>query len=257
MEASLIDSHCHLDRLREDPDDALEDAREAGVGAVLCVSINMENVRQVIDLARRYPRVCASVGVHPNERQGRDAELQELLSLAEDPEVVAIGETGLDYFHGKGDLEWQRERFRRHIAAAKICGKPLIVHTRDAARDTLRIMREEGAAETGGVMHCFTGDRETALDAMEMGFYISFSGIITFNSAAQLREVARQIPDSRLLVETDAPYLAPVPYRGKPNHPAYLREVAQCLAELRDCSLEEIARITTANFRALFRPRFS
>ncbi len=255
MEAGLIDSHCHLDRLEEEPDAALERAREAGVEALLCVSINMENVRQVIGLARRYPMVCASVGVHPNERQGREAELQELLSLAEEPEVVAIGETGLDYFRAGRGPEWQQERFRLHIEAARESGKPLIVHTRDAAQDTLRIMREAGAAEAGGVMHCFTGDLETAQEAMEMGFYISFSGIITFSNAAPLREVARQIPDDRLLIETDAPYLAPVPHRGKPNHPAYLREVARCLAELRGCPPEEIARITTANFRALFRCR--
>ena len=179
--------------------------------------------------------------------------MEELLALADDPEVVAIGETGLDYFHSKGDLEWQQQRFRRHIAAAKITGRPLIIHTRDAAEDTLKIMREEGAAEVGGVMHCFTGDWETAVSAMEMGFHISFSGIITFNSAAGLREVARRVPDDRLLVETDSPYLAPVPYRGKPNQPAYVREVAQCLAELRDSSLEHITQITTENFRTLFR----
>ncbi|HHS83945.1 MAG TPA: TatD family deoxyribonuclease [Gammaproteobacteria bacterium] len=253
MQPLLIDSHCHLDRLDDDPGSVLERARDAGVGTFLCVSINMENVREVIDIAHRYPDVFASVGVHPNEQHGREPELEELLALADDPEVVAIGETGLDYFHSKGDLEWQQQRFRRHIAAAKITGRPLIIHTRDAAEDTLKIMREEGAAEVGGVMHCFTGDWETAVSAMEMGFHISFSGIITFNSAAGLREVARRVPDDRLLVETDSPYLAPVPYRGKPNQPAYVREVAQCLAELRDSSLEHITQITTENFRTLFR----
>ncbi len=252
MQPLLTDSHCHLDRLDGDLDEVLSQARDAGVGSFLCVSINMENVQEVINIAHRYPQVFASVGVHPNEQQGREPELEELLALADDPEVIAIGETGLDYFHSKGDLGWQQERFRRHISAAKISGKPLIIHTRDAAEDTLRIMLEERAGEAGGVMHCFTGDWETAARAMEMGFYISFSGIITFNSATELREVARLVPDDRLLVETDSPYLAPVPYRGKPNQPAYVRQVAERLAELRETSLEEIAQTTTGNFRTLF-----
>ena len=248
----LIDSHCHLDRLDDELDGVLNRAQERGVGSFLCVSINMENVLEVIDIARRYPQVFASVGVHPNERQGQEPEMEELLALADDPNVIAIGETGLDYFHCKGDLGWQQERFRRHIIVAKRCRKPLIIHSRDAAADTLQIMAKEGAADAGGVMHCFTGDWEMAVRAMEMGFYISFSGIVTFNSAAGLREVARRIPDDRLLVETDSPYLAPVPYRGKPNQPAYVREVAMCLATLRGCSLEQIARITSDNFRTLF-----
>ncbi len=252
MPPLLTDSHCHLDRLDEDLDVVLSRARDAGVGSFLCVSINMENVQDVIGIAHRYSRVFASVGVHPNEHQGREPELDELLSLADDPEVIAIGETGLDYFHSKGDLGWQQERFRRHVSAAKIIGKPLIIHTRDAAEDTLGIMREERAAEAGGVMHCFTGNWGTAARALEMGFYISFSGIITFNSAAELREVAKRVPADRLLVETDSPYLAPVPFRGKPNQPAYVREVAERLAELRETSLEDIARTTTDNFRTLF-----
>ncbi len=252
MQPLLTDSHCHLDRLDGDLDEVLSQARDAGVGSFLCVSINMENVQEVINIAHRYPQVFASVGVHPNEQQGREPELEELLALADDPEVIAIGETGLDYFHSKGDLGWQQERFRRHISAAKISGKPLIIHTRDAAEDTLRIMLEERAGEAGGVMHCFTGDWETAARAMEMGFYISFSGIITFNSATELREVARLVPADRLLVETDSPYLAPVPYRGKPNQPAYVRQIAERLAELRETSLEDIAQITTGNFRTLF-----
>ncbi len=253
MRTPLTDSHCHLDRLSGDLEEILARANEAGVGWFLCVSINMENVERVIEIAGRHPSVYATVGVHPNEQEGREPDLEELASLAERPKVVAIGETGLDYFHGKGDLEWQRERFRRHIAAAKITGKPLIVHMRDAAADTLSLLREEKANEVGGVMHCFTGDWETAVSAMELGFHISFSGIITFRNADPLRAVAARVPEDRLLIETDSPYLAPVPYRGKPNQPAYVRRVAECLAELRGSSLEQIAEKTTANFHHLFR----
>ncbi len=253
MRTPLTDSHCHLDRLSGDLEEILARANEAGVGWFLCVSINMENVERVIEIAGRHPSVYATVGVHPNEQEGREPDLEELLSLAERPKVVAIGETGLDYFHGKGDPEWQRERFRRHIAAARITGKPLIVHMRDAAADTLSLLREEKADEVGGVMHCFTGDWETAVSAMELGFHISFSGIITFRNADPLRAVAARVPEDRLLIETDSPYLAPVPYRGKPNQPAYVRRVAECLAELRGSSLEQIAEKTTANFHHLFR----
>ncbi len=253
MRTPLTDSHCHLDRLSGDLEEILARANEAGVGWFLCVSINMENVERVIEIAGRHPSVYATVGVHPNEQEGREPDLEELASLAERPKVVAIGETGLDYFHGKGDLEWQRERFRRHIAAAKITGKPLIVHMRDAAANTLSLLREEKADEVGGVMHCFTGDWETAVSAMELGFHISFSGIITFRNADPLRAVAARVPEDRLLIETDSPYLAPVPYRGKPNQPAYVRRVAECLAELRGSSMEQIAEKTTANFHHLFR----
>ncbi len=252
MRPLLTDSHCHLDRLSADLDEVLAEANEAGVGCFLCVSINMENVERVIAIAREYPSVYASVGVHPNEKEGPEPAAEELSALAEAPRVVAIGETGLDYFHGKGELEWQRERFRRHIAVAKACGKPLIVHMRDSARDTLSILKEEGAAEVGGVMHCFTGDWQTAAEAMEMGFYISFSGIVTFKNADALREVAVRVPEQRLLIETDSPYLAPVPYRGKPNRPAYVRLVAERLAELRHIPLEQLAEQTTKNFHQLF-----
>jgi TatD DNase family protein len=220
---------------------------------MLCVCIDMDNFPAVADIARRYPRVYASAGVHPNERDTRDPEVAELAALAAQDKVVAIGETGLDYFHGRGDLEWQRERFRRHIRAARESGKPLIIHTRDAREDTLRIMAEEGAGEAGGVMHCFTEDWPTAERALEMGFYVSFSGIVTFRNAGPLREVARQVPLSRLLVETDSPYLAPVPFRGKGNQPAYVRYVAEQIATLRGLPLEEVARITTENFFRLFK----
>jgi len=258
MSLSLVDSHCHLDRLDlaklgGELDDVLAAARQQAVTHMLCVCIDMDNFPAVTALANRYPQVSASVGVHPNERDTRDPEVEELTGLAQTAKVVAIGETGLDYFHGKGDLEWQRERFRRHIRAAKACSKPLIIHSRDAREDTIRIMREEGAREIGGVMHCFTEDWVMAEQAMELNFFISFSGIVTFRNAQQVQDVARRVPLDRMLVETDAPYLTPVPYRGKSNQPAYVRYVAEHIAELRGESLEQIAHTTTANFFRLFR----
>ena len=257
MTVSLVDSHCHLDRLDlaklgGDLDAVLDAARQNAVNHMLCVCIDMDNFPAVAALASRYPQVFASVGVHPNERDTRDPGVAELTSLAQTDKVVAIGETGLDYFHGEGDLEWQRDRFRRHIRAARECGKPLIIHSRDAKEDTLRIMREEGAAEFGGVMHCFTEDWVMAEQAMELNFFISFSGIVTFRNADQVREVAQRVPLERMLVETDAPYLTPVPYRGKSNQPAYVRYVAEHIAELRGDSLASIARTTTDNFFKLF-----
>jgi TatD DNase family protein len=253
----LVDSHCHLDRLDLEPydcklDGALEAARANGVGHMLCVCIDMANFGAVLDIARRYDDVSASVGVHPNERDGEEPDADRLVALAADEQVVAIGETGLDYFRSEGDLEWQRERFRRHIDAAKRCRKPLIIHMRDATADTLRIMQEENAAEAGGVMHCFVEDWETAKAAMDLDFHISFSGIVTFNSAKALKEVAQKMPLERMLVETDSPYLAPVPYRGKSNQPAYVRHVAEHIAELRNTTLDEIAEATTANYYRLF-----
>lgn len=258
MALSLVDSHCHLDRLDlaklgGDLDQVLAAASRHGVEHMLCVCIDMDNFPAVVELAQRYPQVYASAGVHPNERDTHDPEVAELTALASRSKVVAIGETGLDYFHGQGDLDWQRQRFRRHIHAARESGKPLIIHTRDAREDTLRIMTEEGAGEVGGVMHCFTEDWPMAEQAIEMGFYISFSGIVTFRNAESLREVARRVPLSRLLVETDSPYLTPVPLRGKPNQPAYVRYVAEHVAGLRGLPLEELARITTENFFGLFK----
>lgn len=255
MSIHLVDSHCHLDRLElgdGNLDNALQRAAENGVGRFLCVAINRENQAAVLELAHRYPQVYASVGVHPNETDEEECSVEELVALASDETVVAIGETGLDYFRSEGDLEWQRDRFRRHIAAAKQCGKPLIIHLREAREDTMRILEEEGADQVGGVMHCFVEDQATAERAMALGFYISFSGILTFRNAEDLREVARVLPADRILVETDAPYLAPVPHRGKPNEPAYVRHVAECLAEMRGESLEAIAEQTTANFERLF-----
>ena len=190
--------------------------------------------------------------MHPDHESDAEPTEELLVELAEHPKVIAIGETGLDYFRLKGDLEWQRTRFRTHIRAARKCRKPLIVHTREAAQDTLRLMDEEGAAEAGGVMHCFTESLEVARAAIEMNFYISFSGIVTFKNATSLKDVARHIPLDRILIETDSPYLAPVPYRGKLNQPAYVKHVAEEIAALRGISLEEVGRATTDNFRRLF-----
>ncbi len=257
MSVELVDSHCHLDRLDLGPyadqmDGVLERARDRGVVSMLCVCIDWENMPAVLALAHRYPHVYATVGLHPNDHGGHEPSVDELCQAAADPRVVAIGETGLDYFRSEGDLEWQRERFRRHIVAAERVGKPLVIHSRDAQGDTLSVMKEAGADAVGGVMHCFVDDWETASLALDLGFYISFSGIITFNNAAQVREVAAKVPADRLLVETDAPYLAPVPHRGKPNYPAYVRDVAERLATVRGTTLETIAAQTTENFRRLF-----
>ncbi|MGE3482158.1 MAG: TatD family hydrolase [Gammaproteobacteria bacterium] len=254
----LVDSHCHLDlldlpQLGGSLDAVIDNARANGVGRMLCVSITLEDFPRVLALANAREHVYASVGVHPNERDGREPAVEDLVSIASaESKVIAIGETGLDYFRGSGDMGWQRERFRRHIAAARRTGLPLIIHMRDATADTLDILREEDSAGVKGVMHCFTGDLATALAAIELGFYISFSGIVTFNSAADLRAVAASIPEEYLLVETDSPYLAPVPHRGKPNHPGYVRFVAECIAGLRGVPVERIAQVTTENFARLF-----
>lgn len=253
----LVDSHCHLDRLDLSHFDGRMDAALAAaaaqdIGHFLCVSINLEDYPYMLKIAEEHEQVSASVGLHPNEQGGHDPAVDELIAHAGHPSVIAIGETGLDYFRSEGDLEWQRERFRRHIAAAKQSGKPLIIHSRDAREDTLKILEEEQASDVGGVMHCFTGDWAMAQRAMEMNFYISFSGIVTFNSARELQDIATRIPADRYLVETDSPYLAPVPYRGKPNQPAYVRHVAEFIAALRGESYEQVATVTTENFRNLF-----
>ena len=253
----LVDSHCHLDMLDLDSfEGRLEGVRaaahEADVGHMLCVSVNLEDYPAMLALVEDCDDVSVSVGVHPNEREGHDPSPDELVELAANPRVVAIGETGLDYFRSEGDLEWQRQRFRNHIAAAKQCSKPLIIHSRDAREDTIRIMAGEHAGDAGGVMHCFAEDWDMAQRAMELGFYISFSGIVTFKSAKELQEVARRVPADRMLVETDCPYLAPVPHRGKPNQPAWTRHTAEFIALLRDESYESIAAATTANYHALF-----
>lgn len=255
MTASLIDSHCHLnfESLQKNISQVLHNARQNGVGHMLCVSVTLEKYPEVLALSHAHPQIFASVGVHPDEQQGQDPSVDDLVRRADDKRVVAIGETGLDYFRIKGDMSWQQERFRRHIRAALATGKPLIIHTREAAQDTIRILREEGAQAVGGVMHCFTENWDTAQAALDLGFYISFSGIVTFRNAENLREVARQVPLNRLLIETDSPYLAPMPHRGKTNEPAFVRHVAEQLATLRSLSLEEIATATTTNFFSLFR----
>ncbi len=242
---SLIDSHCHLDRLAlekigTDLDGVLAQAQENGVDQMLCVSINLENFPEVLRISHCYENIFSSVGVHPSD-DGEEPTRDQLVKLADDPKIIAIGETGLDYFYNEGDLEWQRERFRTHIRASRETKKPLIIHTRDAEEDTLAIMREESADQIGGVMHCFTGSLEMAQQCLELGFYISFSGIVTFRNADDLREVAKMVPEDRMLIETDAPYLTPVPKRGKPNHPAMVRHVAEHIAELRGVPFEQIA----------------
>ncbi len=251
----LIDSHCHLDfpDLASNIDEILENMKNNEVTHALCVSVNLEDFPRLLLLAEGYQNLYASVGVHPDYEDLTEPKSEELVSLAKNPKVIAIGETGLDYSRIKGDLEWQRNRFREHIRAARECNKPLIIHTREAAADTLSIMAEEGADQIGGVMHCFTESWEVAQKAMEMNFYISFSGIVTFKNAANLKETAKKIPLERMLIETDSPYLAPVPFRGKTNQPAYVRHVAEEIASLRNISLNEVAESTTKNFFSLFK----
>ena len=250
----LVDSHCHLDfpELADKLDAVFDLMRANQVERALCVSVTLEYFPRVRKLAETYPNLHASVGVHP-DYESVAVSVEQLVELANHPRVVAIGETGLDYYRLKGDLEWQRERFRTHIRAARECGKPLIIHTREAPDDTLRIMREEGAGSAGGVMHCFTESWEMAEAAMGMGFFISFSGIVTFKNAKALKEVARRVPLENMLVETDAPYLAPVPHRGKTNQPGYVRHVAEEIARLKGVTLEHVAQKTTSNYYQLFK----
>ncbi len=253
---TLIDSHCHLPLIEASEsaqDDIIARAVAAGVSQMLCVSVDLETFPGVAAVAARSPRVWASVGVHPNtEADAHDPTVSELVELAARHGVVALGETGLDYFRSTGDLEWQRDRFRVHIAAAREIGRPLIVHCREAAADVIRILQEERAADVGGVMHCFVDDWDTASAAMDLGFYISLSGIVTFKTATALQETARRLPLERLLVETDSPWLAPVPRRGQRNEPAYVRHTADYLATLREEGLPVLAEATTRNFHQLF-----
>jgi len=256
MNDMLVDSHCHLDfpELAADRDGVMARMAQNGITHALTISTTLTTYPAVRQVAHERENVWCSAGVHPDEqRDEREVTLDDLLEMARDPKVVAIGETGLDYFRVEGDTEWQRERFRTHIRAARRTGKPLVIHTRSAAEDTLRLMREEGAAEAGGVMHCFTESWEVAQAALELGFHISFSGIVTFKNAAALKDVARKVPLDRMLVETDSPYLAPVPHRGKTNEPAFVRHVAEEIARLRGIGFDEVAGATTANFFRLFR----
>ncbi|MDH3354620.1 MAG: TatD family hydrolase [Chromatiales bacterium] len=253
----LVDSHCHLDRLDLSQYDgqlsnALASAQAEGVERFLCVSIDFENFPAVLNCAEQFDTVYASVGVHPNEEGREEPTVDKLVQLADHLKVIAIGETGLDFFRSEGDTEWQKERFRTHIKAAKLTQKPLIIHSREAREETLKIMREEGADQVGGIMHCFVEDLKTAQAAIEMGFYISFSGIVTFNSAKELQQVAKAIPDEWFMIETDSPYLAPMPFRGKPNQPLYVKHVAKKLAELREETVESIAQKSWNNFNRLF-----
>ncbi len=253
----LIDSHCHLDRLDLGAcggslDAALDAARARGVSQFLCIGVSADNAAAVKSVAERYDDVHCSVGVHPLDLQpGESLALEWLLSELEHPRVVAIGETGLDYHYESEAAELQQQAFRLHLEAAKITGKPVIVHTREARADTLALLRE-AALPQAGVLHCFTEDWEMARAALDLGFYISLSGIVTFRNASALRDVARQVPADRLLVETDSPYLAPVPYRGKPNLPQYVREVAEFLADLRGVPFEAFAEQTSENYLRLF-----
>ena len=250
----LVDSHCHIPLIEMEggANAVISAALQAGVGHILCVSIDLVTYPEIKHLADSHSCVSASVGVHPNS--DKEIELSEklLLELADDPAVIAIGETGLDYYRSQGELDWQRQRFRIHIRAARQIGKPLVIHSREARGDVIKILAQEGADAVGGVMHCFVDDLETAKQAIDLNFYISFSGIVTFRNAKDLQEVARQLPLERLLVETDAPYLAPVPYRGKQNQPAYVRHVAEKIAELRQLPLDEVISTTTRNFTTLF-----
>ena len=251
----FVDSHCHLSfpELAHDLPGVLQRMSDNNVVGALNVCTTLAEFPAVLGVAEQHPHIVCSVGVHPDYQDIEEPTIDRLLTLADHPKVVAIGETGLDYFRLQEPLEWQRDRFRTHIRAARRCGKPLIIHTRSSSADTIRLMKEEGAAEAGGVMHCFTESLAVAEAAMELGFYISFSGIVTFKNARELQEVARAVPLERLLIETDAPYLAPVPYRGKTNEPSYVPKVAEKIAELKNVSIETVAEASTANFASLFK----
>jgi TatD DNase family protein len=258
MRAMYIDSHCHINfpELAARLPEILAKMSENQVSHALCVSVDLPDFPQVLALAEKYPHIYASVGVHPDYEDTPEPSVEDLVRLSNHPKIVAIGETGLDYYRLQGDLEWQRERFRVHIRASRATGKPLIIHTRSASEDTIRLMREEGAGTdaggAGGVMHCFTESLEVAQAAMAMGFYISFSGIVTFKSAKDLQAVALAVPLERMLIETDSPYLAPVPHRGKMNEPGFVVHVADYLAKLKGLPLDTVAQQTTDNFFNLF-----
>jgi TatD DNase family protein len=253
----LIDSHCHLDRIDLKPyqnDFAcfMHEAEANQIERLLCIAIDLESYPAMLDLVADFQQISVTVGVHPNVQDCKDPSVDELIALGRPNNVIGIGETGLDYFRSEGDLSWQHQRFRNHVRAAKSLKKPLIIHTREAKNDTLRILKEENASEVGGVIHCFTEDWEFAQKALDLNFYISFSGIVTFNSATEIKEVAKKVPADRFLIETDSPYLAPVPFRGRPNYPTYVRYVAEQIAELRGTSINKIADLSTENFYALF-----
>lgn len=251
---NIIDSHCHINfpELVSDIDGVMERMAENHVSNALCVSVNLEKFPEVLSLAERYENIYASVGVHPDTQSGEDPTVERLVSLSAHPKVVAIGETGLDYFRTEGDTTWQRDRFRAHIQAAREVNKPLIIHTREAGDDTLGILREEGEGLVRGVMHCFTETLEFARASIDLGFFISFSGIITFKNAQAIRDVAKVIPLESILIETDSPYLAPVPNRGKTNEPSYVRYVLEEVARVKELPVDTVAQATTKNFHRLF-----
>lgn len=253
----LVDSHCHLDRIDLTPfnnslDNALNAARELGVNRFLCVAINVENQPEVLDIAEKNEDVHASVGIHPLYTKGQIIDKEYLCEQAKHPKVIAIGETGLDYHYANETADEQKALFKTHVEAAVIANLPLIIHTREAKDDTMNILKQYGAEKVGGVLHCFTESLEMALEAIEMGFYISFSGIVTFKNAQELKFVAKQIPDDRILVETDSPYLTPVPHRGKPNSPKHVVDVARFLAKLRNQSYATFCQQTSDNYQRLF-----
>ncbi len=253
----LVDSHCHLDCIDltdfdNNFDTLIQQTLEAGVEHMLCVSINLQKYPQMLEKVRPYPTISVSAGMHPMADETDEFSVEYLTELASDKKVVAIGETGLDYYYHKGDPHWQQQRFRAHIQVANQLEKPVIVHTRDAGDDTLDILRQENAGRCGGVIHCFTETQAFADQAIEMGLMISISGIVTFRNAEALRDIARSIPDDHLLIETDSPYLAPMPHRGQQNQPAYVRHVAETLAAVRDTTVEHIAEISRNNFYRLF-----
>ena len=255
--ATFVDSHCHLDRLNleahgGDFSAMMAATEEAGVSHMLCIGVDLETFPDVQALAEQYPQVFASVGVHPLYKESREPSVAELLERAAHPKVIAIGETGLDYFYAKEEREWQKRYFIAHIEAARQTGLPLVVHTRGAKDDTLNLLREHGGGDVKGVLHCFTEDLDMAQQAIELGFYISISGIVTFRNAQSLRDTVKALPMEKLLIETDAPWLAPVPFRGKPNEPRFVVNVAECVAELKGVSVEELASITADNFFTLF-----
>jgi TatD DNase family protein len=250
----FIDSHCHLNfpdlaaRLPE----IYQRMQDNQVSHALCISVDLETFPQVLAIAESRDNLYASVGVHPDYEDSVEPTVEDLVRLAANPKVIAIGETGMDYYRTPGPLAWQQERFRIHIRAARESGRPLVVHTRSASDDTLSIMRDEIAREAGGVMHCFTESMEVARAAMDLGFYISFSGIVTFKNAKDLKAVAQTVPLDRMLIETDSPYLAPMPFRGKTNEPGFVKHVAEEIARLKNISLEEVGETTSRNFRRLF-----
>jgi len=254
----LVDSHCHLDCIDLTEFDnyfakLIEQTASAGVEHMLCVCINLKKYPAMLDMVRPYPNISVSAGMHPMADEDEAFSIETLAALAADEKVVAIGETGLDYYYHKGDPQWQQDRFRAHMQVANAVDKPVIIHTRDAGDDTLEILRQEKASRCGGVIHCFTETQDFANQAMDLGLMISFSGIVTFKNAAALREVARSVPDDYLLIETDSPYLAPMPHRGRQNQPAYVRHVAETLADIRGSSVEHIAEVTADNFYRLFK----